>query len=199
MPCAAWEWRDAAAGDGGARFLLRLLGRFQLRVGGHDRALGASAQRLLAVLAIHREGTRRSRAAGLLWPDVPAGRAAANLRSTLWRVHHGGADEAIDDAGHELRLRPEGAVDLWCVAELTRQLLDAEVEMDPDRLSAALRCNLYEDLLPDWLDDEWFEAERQRLRDERLRALEALSSRCLVAGWYGQAVDVALAALRADP
>jgi DNA-binding SARP family transcriptional activator len=201
MYCAPWEWRNptGTTAEDDAPFQLRVIGRFQLRVRQQDRAPGASAQRLLALTAINGGAVSRSSAAGLLWPDAPAGRAAANLRSALWRLHRQGAGEVIDDDGHQVRLRPGGAVDLWCVSAVARALMDTGVEMSQEQLSRALRCNLYEDLLPDWLEDEWLDAERERMRRWRLLALEALSARCLAAGWYGEAVDTALAALRADP
>jgi DNA-binding SARP family transcriptional activator len=54
------------------------------------------------------------------------------------------------------------------------------------------------DLLPGWYDD-WVLMERERLRQLRLHALEALCSRLADAGRFGLAVEVGLAAVWADP
>jgi DNA-binding SARP family transcriptional activator len=54
------------------------------------------------------------------------------------------------------------------------------------------------ELLPGWCDD-FVELERERLRQMRLHALEALSGRLLRAGRHAHALDAALKAVAADP
>jgi DNA-binding SARP family transcriptional activator len=54
------------------------------------------------------------------------------------------------------------------------------------------------ELLPDWYDD-WVLVERERLRQLRLHALERLAEQFASAHRYHDAIDAALAALRADP
>jgi DNA-binding SARP family transcriptional activator len=54
------------------------------------------------------------------------------------------------------------------------------------------------DLLPGWYDD-WVLLERERLRQLRLHALEAMAERLSASGRWADAVLAALAALAADP
>jgi DNA-binding SARP family transcriptional activator len=58
--------------------------------------------------------------------------------------------------------------------------------------------DLARDLLPAWYDD-FVELERERFRQLRLHALEALSRRHLLAARPARALDAALTALAADP
>src|ERR1700730_17020685 len=67
---------------------LRLLGRFEVRLGGAPILLPSRpAQSLLAYLALN-AGTahRREKLAGLLWPEADDGNARSNLRHALWRI-----------------------------------------------------------------------------------------------------------------
>jgi DNA-binding SARP family transcriptional activator len=54
------------------------------------------------------------------------------------------------------------------------------------------------DLLPGWYDD-WALAERERIRQRLLHALEALSGRFTSLGRFADAVDAALLAVSAEP
>ncbi|HEX2156656.1 MAG TPA: bacterial transcriptional activator domain-containing protein, partial [Actinomycetes bacterium] len=54
------------------------------------------------------------------------------------------------------------------------------------------------DLLPDWYED-WVVLERERLRQLRLHALEALCARLTGAGRFGAAVQAGLAAVAGEP
>jgi DNA-binding SARP family transcriptional activator len=54
------------------------------------------------------------------------------------------------------------------------------------------------DLLPGWYDD-WVLLERERLRQLRMHALEAVARRLGEAGRYGDALQAAYAAMRAEP
>ncbi|HSK92553.1 MAG TPA: hypothetical protein VLA76_00690, partial [Candidatus Angelobacter sp.] len=65
---------------------LHLLGSFRLTIGGTEASINHPAQRLLVLLALRRNRLLRSVAAGLLWLDLSEERAAANLRSVLWRL-----------------------------------------------------------------------------------------------------------------
>jgi len=55
------------------------------------------------------------------------------------------------------------------------------------------------DLLPDWYDDDWLLLERERFRQLRLRALDALCARHLRAGRSGEALDAGLLSLAGEP
>jgi len=54
------------------------------------------------------------------------------------------------------------------------------------------------ELLPGWYDD-WVLLERERLRQLRMHALEDVAVRLMAAGRYGDALQSALAAVRAEP
>jgi two-component SAPR family response regulator len=54
------------------------------------------------------------------------------------------------------------------------------------------------DLLPDW-DEEWIQFERERLRQLRVHALEALCHRLSAAGRHAEAIDAGQAAVAAEP
>lgn len=176
---------------------LRLIGGFEARVGGWPFRLGGSAQRLLVLLAVRDQPLSRSQAAGMLWPDVPAQRAAANLRSVLWRLHRscGWLDTAQGDL---MRLPDTVRVDLHEACESARLLLHRTAPLPEERLGELLHANFNDELLPDW-SEEWLIAERERFRQLRLHAMEALCGRLTAACWYGAAVDLGLAVVRADP
>jgi DNA-binding SARP family transcriptional activator len=55
------------------------------------------------------------------------------------------------------------------------------------------------DLLPDWYEDDWVVAHRERYHHLRLHALEAMCERLTAARRYGEAVEAGLAAVRAEP
>jgi DNA-binding SARP family transcriptional activator len=67
-------------------FQLRLLDRFELRSGGRVIPVTVGPQRLVTYLALHDRLLPRAHVAGMLWPDVPAERANANLRAAIWRM-----------------------------------------------------------------------------------------------------------------
>ena len=54
------------------------------------------------------------------------------------------------------------------------------------------------ELLPDWYD-EWLEAERERVRQLKLHAIELHAERLFDAGRYGEAVDAFLLAVGIEP
>jgi DNA-binding SARP family transcriptional activator len=60
------------------------------------------------------------------------------------------------------------------------------------------RMGLEGELLPDWYDD-WVALERERFRELRIHAFEALSARLISAERFGEAMDIALAAVRCEP
>jgi len=157
--------------------------------------LPPSAQRLLALLALHERPLLRPHVAGTLWLDTPEERASANLRSSLWRLNRPGP-KLVEATSLQLRLAPEVRVDVRETAALAHRLLssttevDGESELDPGRLTG--------ELLPDWYDD-WVLLERERLRQLSLHALEALGERLLVVGRLGEALEAALAAMTMEP
>lgn len=174
---------------------LALLDAFELRCASEPVLLPPSAQRLLALLALHDRPLLRPHVAGTLWLDTPEERASANLRSSLWRLNRPGP-KLVEATSLQLRLAPDVRVDVRETATLAHRLLgpateaDAEVDLDLARLTG--------ELLPDWYDD-WVLLERERLRQLSLHALEALGERLLAAGKVGEALEAALAAMTMEP
>jgi DNA-binding SARP family transcriptional activator len=66
---------------------LKLLGGFTLLRGREEIALPTSAQRVVALLALRDRPLSRGHLARVLWPDCPAERSLADLRTALWRVN----------------------------------------------------------------------------------------------------------------
>ena len=168
---------------------VRLLHGFELRCGGQTVELPLSSQRLVAFLALHNRPLLRVYVAGSLWIDTSEERSHANLRSALWRLRQTG-HFVVDATPSHLSLGQGVEVDVHRVLALSRGLL-----RDP---SGGLDQELTGDLLPDWYDD-WLELERERLRQLRLHALEAVAERLLADRRYGEAVEAGLAAVEADP
>lgn len=170
---------------------LRLLNAFEVVADGEPVSLPAGAQRLVAFVALQDRPVQRDYAAGMLWLDTPDTRAAANLRSMLWRIQSR-ARGLIDARGQRLHLEPGVRVDLRIAEDRARRELAASeiASTDPSAFAA--------DLLPDWYED-WVLLERERYRQLRLRALEALCERQLRAGRIGDALEAGLLSLAGEP
>jgi DNA-binding SARP family transcriptional activator len=173
---------------------LYLLGGFALHADGVEVDLPTSAQRLLAFLALRDRPLMRAAVAGVLWNETTDERSCASLRSSLWRLRRSGFD-LIEAGRNDLRLSPHVEVDVHRMTDITHDLLNeravsARIDIDEGELAG--------DLLPDWYDD-WVLIERERIRQLRLRALEALALRRLEAGRYGAAAGAALAAVSIEP
>jgi len=171
---------------------LCLLGGFQLLVGGLPVHVPVQAQRLLVLLAV-RSAQPRSTLAGTLWGDIPESRAHAYLRNAIWRVRLA-SGSALRCSRHTVGLAPTVTLDLDVARSGAHAVLS--------RQSAAVRPDLIgvldHDLLPSW-DEEWLLIDRERQRQLRLHALEALSDALCRAGQYPDAIAAALAAVRAEP
>lgn len=176
---------------------LRLLKSFALSVDHKRVPLSSSAQRLLAFLALQDMPRTRTYVAGMLWPDVTASRANANLRSSLWRATRTG-HQVIDASTQELAIAKHIDVDIHAAATRAHQLLDMAHPCD-DILTAQTRADLSSDLLPEWSENEWVLVEQEQYHELRLYALEAMTERLTAAGRHGEAVASGLAAVRAEP
>jgi DNA-binding SARP family transcriptional activator len=172
---------------------LSLLGGFDLHLNGVSVAIQLSVQRVLAFLALRRGPIRRLHVAGTLWSDASEEHANGNLRSALWRVRRLRADLIRPSRDH-LQLVSDVRVDVRDLEHRAGRLLDP-VQLDPTDVDAA---GLTRDLLPDWYDD-WVVAERERLHQLRLHALEAVCRRLTAEGSFGRAVQAGLAAVAAEP
>jgi DNA-binding SARP family transcriptional activator len=173
---------------------LCLIGTFGLTSAGQRISLPETAQRLLAFLALNARPLSRAFVASSLWLDSAEERSCANLRSALWRLRRPGHPLVVS-SGKQLQLSPDVQVDAHELASRARRLLDGVAHDDDVALDEGL---LSGELLPGWYED-WVLIERERLRQLRIHALEALAEQLRVAGRYGQAVEAGLAAVRAEP
>jgi DNA-binding SARP family transcriptional activator len=171
---------------------LALLDSFRLKRDGVEVRLPVGGQRLLAILGL-RGGMSRAAVAGVLWPNASEDRARGSLRTTLWRL--GGAVPLVEVRPETLTLAPCVEVDLRSFCARAMRLSTRPVSGGPD-LEAFLAMS--GELLPGWYED-WVLFERERMRQIRLHALEAIAGGLAEAGQYGRAVEVALEAIRLEP
>ena len=155
-----------------------------------DLPLGA--QRLLAFLCLQERPVLRNHVAGVLWPDKNESRASANLRSALWRLHQPGVTLVRASATH-MCLDPAVEVDVNQAVAQARALIDGIAD---DLTSTEIVDG--GELLPDWYED-WVLVERERFRQLRLHALEALCLSLVDRGRFAMAIDAGLAAVAAEP
>ncbi len=108
---------------------LRLLGGFQVVTDCGLAALPLGAQRVVAVVALHGRPLLRGYVSGSLWLDSPDTRAAANLRSALWRVHRV-EPRLIHASGQLLELGEDVVVDLRETEVLARAAMRADSRLE---------------------------------------------------------------------
>ncbi|WP_380168379.1 BTAD domain-containing putative transcriptional regulator [Jannaschia sp. R86511] len=173
---------------------MRLLGQFGVERAGEPVDVPASTHRLVAFLALQGREVERGYASASLWLDKSEQRAGANLRSALWRLRQCPVELVTVTATH-VGLAAEVDVDAADLLVRARTLIDERAGVDVDGMEVG---DLARDLLPAWYDD-FVELERERFRQLRLHALEALARRLLLAGRPARALDAALTALAADP
>ena len=176
-----------------ASVVLALLESFELLFRGRTVSLPRSVQRVLAFLALRDRPVDRDYVAGMLWLDASEGRAHASLRSALWRLRQPGFP-LVDATTRDLRLARGVTVDVREATGLAHRLLDRSA--DPKGLVDCLP--LCHDLLPDWYE-EWVSIERERFRQLRLHALDALCEQLTGAGRFALAIEAGMAAVAADP
>ena len=176
---------------------LTLLGGFDLCAGADPVRLSRAAQRVLALLAVvHRDKpVSRTTLAERLWPDTPPERAAASLRSALWRMPRLRGRPLVTPFAAGVRLAPEVEVDLWEAEDRVRVLCG---EVAPDLQALEDLSFLDVDLLPAWYD-EWLLVEQESFRQRRVHALEHCSEALRDRGRYTEALTAALAAVRCEP
>lgn len=167
---------------------LHLLGRFRLEYGAAAVDVCAGGRRLLAYLGLHRQATRTV-LAGTLWPDATEERAQGSLRTTLWRLHRGRGLLVRSDRD-TLRLGDSVVVDAHALIESAQRVVSG------DRVPHHLFFD--GDLLPGW-DEHWVVFERERLRQLRLHALDALAGQFITQGHHALALEAALESVRMEP
>jgi DNA-binding SARP family transcriptional activator len=164
-------------------------------IDGYRHEVPEGSKRLVAFVSMHDRRVERRYVAGSLWPWVDEIRAAGNLRSALWRLR--GAGICIIDADKwSLRLYQDVDVDLdehgrWAERIIRSAARDEDFEGIADRARAL-------DVLPGCYDD-WVIAERERIRQRTIHALEAVSRLLTALGRFGEAVEAAMTAVHAEP
>jgi DNA-binding SARP family transcriptional activator len=176
---------------------LTLLGGFVLQRGTREIDISMSAQRLVAFLALRERPITRAYLAGVLWPDYPAERSLADLRTALWRANHSDTP-LVATAGVRLYLRTEVGVDVRALMEFARGTASYATSSVVAPLAGLSWFDLSLDLLPDWCDD-WLVDEREGVRQLRLHALEFLTAKLSQGGRHTEAIQAALAAIRVEP
>jgi DNA-binding SARP family transcriptional activator len=155
-----------------------------------------NAQRLIAFLALQSRPLPRNYVANVLWMDSPTTRAGANLRCTLFRLPR---PSPVQRTASMLRIAPDIRVDVAELTHLAHDLLEPLADCSSVTLGASAVALLSDDLLPDWDDGDWVVIERERLRQLRLHALEAMAARLIDLRRHGQAVEAALLAVNSEP
>lgn len=172
---------------------LHLLGGFEVVCDGLPVQLPIGPQRLIAFVALRPRPVRREYAAGMLWLDSSDERAAANLRSTLWRVQKH-VPGLLTTADGRLQLGADVEIDLRVAEAVAQRIFDGSQGDEPPDTVDLLRA----DLLPDWYE-EWVQLERERFRQLRLSALETLCDRHASAGRLGEALELGLLSVATEP
>lgn len=177
---------------GSDAYELRLLGGFQLTRQGVDVETLPSTQRVLAFLALNDRFMPRAYVSESLWPDTTDEKAAANLRTSLWRLHVCGHD-IIDTVSSRVRLYPSVWIDVRLVENEARR------HRASGRIPAAEVLDLvHGELLPGcW--DSWIVFERERLRVELIHLYEEIGRDALARGDDHTAVLAGIAAVVCDP
>jgi DNA-binding SARP family transcriptional activator len=171
---------------------LGLLHGFQLRLGRQPVHLPLSAQRVLAFVALHERPLQRLFVAGSLWLDSSEQNANASLRTALWRLRRPGCT-LVEASPTHVGLGRDIEVDVRDAAARAQRA----IRHAPEGGDLVTLCDAG-DLLPDWYDD-WVLIERERFRQLRLHALEALCDELTGAGRYGEAAEAGLAAIAGEP
>jgi DNA-binding SARP family transcriptional activator len=162
---------------------------------GHRRLeIPEGSKRLLVFAALHRGRIERRYAAGALWPTGDDIRAAGNLRSALWRLKGAGVQVLSADK-HSVAMRDDVLVDVDVVSSWARRLITGSASADDLGIMPWGMDAL--DLLPGWYDD-WALAEQERIRQQLLHALEALSRELVQLGRFAEAVEAAMVAVSTD-
>lgn len=184
----------AAPTRGSARRAIhvRLLGTFEVTVGGSNYTLPRGASRIVALLGLNRDGLERPDAAALLTPHLEPQNAAASLRTELARLRARAPRALVEADRHSLRLGLHVTVDSEQLEALAVRITARPAQPVPDATKL-----LVLELLPRW-DDEWLDLERTRLRDLCLNALDVHARALTARGDRGTALITAYQALRAD-
>ncbi|MCD4525004.1 bacterial transcriptional activator domain-containing protein [Nocardioides sp. cx-173] len=176
---------------------LALLESFEVSFAEEVLRISVPAQRLLAQLAVVQRGrpVERTTLAERLWPETPPPRAAASLRSVLWRLPRPRGRTLVTCTTTTVRLSEDVRVDLWDAEERARRLCGSDLPT-PDALADL--TPLTRDLLPGWHED-WIQVEQETFRQTRLHALERSAWGLRAQGHFSDALCAGLGAVRGEP
>lgn len=177
---------------------LSLVRDFEVRHNGAVVPVPPIAQRVLCFLALNARPVRRPFVSGCLWPDADERHASARLRSALWRVPSPGDQPIVSTSTTHLWLDPAVAVDLPLLMEQSVTMFDPGAASLEWSDVARVLWFYGHDLLTGWYD-EWAIAERERFRQVRLHVLDQVGERLFSDGRHHEALEVALAAVAAEP
>ena len=147
----------------------------------------------MALLAVSERPLSRGVVAAKLWPDVVNARANASLRATLWSFPHDCSSPIVIE-NNMLSLDDAIVLDLVEARCLANAIIDGTYACG----ASTREDDLQEDLLPAW-PDEWLAAERERYRQLRLHALDALCILHAREGRYAKAIAAGLASVSSEP
>lgn len=180
-----------ASGQG--QWFLQLFDCWDLRFGGEPVKVGTREQRVVAFVAL-RGRRMRSYVAGLLWPESSEEHAQSNLRAALYRAQRT-LPGVLSVDRTTVGLLPHVQVDVHDFRRRVADITASSAEVDVQSALEVLRDS---ELVPGWYDD-WVLYERERLRRESMRALEALALSEIEQGRGDTAVAAARAASDYEP
>lgn len=176
---------------------LTLFGGFTLAVASGRTQLPRHARRVLAYLALMSSRTNdidRRLLTEQLWPDSPADRSAASLRTALWRIGRESPGLVHTDRDR-VSLGPGVAVDVHRFHCLVARMLSNDHEPPEEDLRLLIDAV---DLLAGW-DEDWLELTREQLRQKRLTSLEYAARRLSEHGRHVEAIELMLTVVAAEP
>jgi DNA-binding SARP family transcriptional activator len=188
------EEAAAHAGPARSKTRLELLSGFELSHDGEHVELPLASQRVVAFLALQQRPVQRVFVAGSLFMDASEDRANARLRTALWRMRRPRCPIVAATSTH-LAIAPGTSVDLRESRDRARDIVAGSTDASTEDVQA---LSVSGDLLPDWYDD-WVLLERERFRQLRMHALEALCRELAASGRYAQATEAGLAAVEVEP
>jgi DNA-binding SARP family transcriptional activator len=193
---------------------LRLLGQFQLEIGGEAADLGAIRPRvrsLLQVLAMHvGASVHRETISEILWPEADPGALARNLHVAIASLRRVLEPEATrggfrfilrDGESYRLELPAGSEVDLLHFEEAVAETRAALARQDLPGVERWGRLALERytgDLLPEAGPAEWVVARRDGLRSQAVQVAELLAAALLERGDSAGSAAVCTAALERD-
>jgi DNA-binding SARP family transcriptional activator len=181
-----------------SRISLSLIRDFEVRHNGELVDLPPNSQRLVGFLAFQDRPVRRSYVSGTLWFNADDYRASASLRSALWRLPSMPGFDLVGSSHTHIWLRPSVTIDIREMMERGMRVLSAP-HGDSELIDVARELVSFgDDVLVGWYDD-WVITEREQFRQIRLHALDRIGDQLLDQGRFCDALQVGLAAIRAEP